>query len=304
MKLFRTSNKTNTVLERNKTLVKGMNLAERQVLDRSQIELGPLLGQGGFAKVSSCTLDGQKAVVKVIPSDKLNDEMIYLLNNEVAVWCNLVHRNITTFYGMAYTEKAIWLVCEFMKDGSLMDHHEKMRKQKAPPPDMPTLLGQIHQISSGMEYLHSLKSPVLHRDLKSANILLAEGGARLAIADFGLARIQANVGVKMTAETGSYRWMAPEVIKHEEYNWRCDVYSYGIMVWEMMTYQIPFNNMMPVEAAFAVAKSEARPPKPAHVQEEDFIWQFLLEVWHQTAERRPSFAQINEQLDSQIAKAG
>ena len=82
------------------------------------------------------------------------------------------------------------------------------------------------------------------------------------------------------------------------------VYSYGIMVWEMMTYQIPFNNMMPVEAAFAVAKSEARPPKPAHVQEEDFIWQFLLEVWHQTAERRPSFAQINEQLDSQIAKAG
>lgn len=149
MKLFRTSNKTNTVLERNKTLVKGMNLAERQVLDRSQIELGPLLGQGGFAKVYSCTLDGQKAVVKVIPSDKLNDEMIYLLNNEVAVWCNLVHRNITTFYGMAYTEKAIWLVCEFMKDGSLMDHHEKMRKQKAPPPDMPTLLGQIHQISSG-----------------------------------------------------------------------------------------------------------------------------------------------------------
>ena len=119
----------------------------------------------------------------------------------------------------------------------------ELRKQRAPAPDALDLIEQLQQIATGMEYLHALQPPVLHRDLKSANVLIAEGGQRLAIADFGLARYQANPGKKMTAETGSYRWMAPEVIRHEEYDKRCDVYSFAILAWEMLTYRVPFDNM-------------------------------------------------------------
>ena len=120
-----------------------------------------------------------------------------------------------------------------------------------PAPDALDLIEQLQQIATGMEYLHALQPPVLHRDLKSANVLIAEGGQRIAIADFGLARYQANPGKKMTAETGSYRWMAPEVIRHEEYDKRCDVYSFAILAWEMLaTYRVPFDNMSTFPAPF------------------------------------------------------
>merc|ERR1719217_394706 len=117
-----------------------------------------------------------------------------------------------------------------------------------------------------MVHLH--EHGVMHRDLKSPNILLESKGnslyesCPLKIADFGLARHLPleDRAASLTAETGSYRWMAPEVIRHEPYNTACDVYSFAILAWEMLTYRVPFDNMMPVEAAFAVAKGAKRPP--------------------------------------------
>lgn len=286
-------------LVRNQKLVQGMQLAEKQVLDTNQIQLGDMLGQGGFAKVHHCTLDGQGAVAKLIKSEQLNEEMTYLLTNEVGVWRNLAHRNIIKFFGMASTGTHIWLVCEYMADGSLLEQHEKLRKQKAPPSAYSHVLDQLYQVASGMAYLHALNPIVLHRDLKSANILRSEGGKRLAIADFGLARYQANCGVKMTAETGSYRWMAPEVIRHEEYDWRCDVYSYAILAWEMLTFRIPFDNMMPVEAAFAVAREETRPPLPDTCPA--VLRDLILVCWSQRPNPRPGFDQICEVLAAEQA---
>merc|ERR1719224_335810 len=139
-----------------------------------------------------------------------------------------------------------------LPDGALGDHLKRLREKHAPPPKEIDLVMSLQQVATGMEYLHSLD--VLHRDLKSANILRTDDGNRLAIADFGLARYQETSGKKMTAETGSYRWMAPEGIRHEMYDWRCDGYSFAVLAWEMLTYRVPFEHMMPVEAAFAVAK--------------------------------------------------
>ena len=164
-------------------------------------------------------------------------------------------------------------------------------------PDALTLVGELQQIAQGMEYLHGLEPPVLHRDLKSANILI--DGARLAIADFGLARYQAQQGKKMTAETGSYRWMAPEVIRHEEYDKRCDVYSYAILAWEMLTYRIPFDNLMPVEAAFAVAREARRPPIPPEWKGLP-IAEMLKACWHQDAGKRPPFSAICTALEEEV----
>jgi len=282
---------------KNRQLVEGMNLEDAQILNADRINLGSLLGQGGFAKVYRCELDGQTAVAKVIDSDKINDEMTYLLTNECTIWSRLSHPNIVSFYGMASTASSLYLVCEFFTSGSLLERNQRLRRAKTEPPTMTVLVDELQQIASGMEYLHSLEPPVLHRDLKSANILLAEGGQRLAIADFGLARYQAG-DKKMTAETGSYRWMAPEVIRHETYNTACDVYSFAILCWEMLTYRVPFENMMPVEAAFAVAKGAKRPPIPEHC--EDTPIQQMLEVcWDQQAKNRPTFAELHSALQAE-----
>lgn len=284
-------------LTRNAKLVESMELDDKQVLDPEHIRLGHLLGEGGFAKVYQCQLAGQTAVAKVIPSEQLNEEMTYLLTNECTIWARLAHDNIVAFYGMASTAQSVWLVCESMTEGSLQSRLEEQRAAKAEQPSMHQLVDQYTQIASGMQYLHKFDPPVLHRDLKSANILLGNSGKRLAIADFGLARYQAGPGKKMTAETGSYRWMAPEVIRHEMYATPCDVYSFAILAWEILTFRVPFDNMMPVEAAFAVAREARRPPIPSSCPPP--VRQMLEACWAQEAKKRPSFAELCAALDAE-----
>ena len=93
------------------------------------MDLGHLIGTGGFAKVFKCKYDGQAAVCKCISAGKLDDETVYLLQNECTIWSRLVHPHIVNFFGMASTSTGLWLLCEYMPDGSLCEALE--RKQEA-----------------------------------------------------------------------------------------------------------------------------------------------------------------------------
>jgi serine/threonine protein kinase len=94
----------------------------------------------------------------------------------------------------------------------------------------------------------------------------------------------------MTAETGSYRWMAPEVIRHEPYGTSCDVYSYAVLCWEMLSYSIPFPHHTPVEVALSVATKGMRPEMPAHAP--SVLVDLIEQCWQQEASLRPSFAKV------------
>src|SRR5210317_411979 len=116
-------------------------------------------------------------------------------------------------------------------------------------------------VASGLLYLH--KKKILHRDVKPGNVLLSgdlRGNFTAKLTDFGLAAMLQNNatinngrGGDLTAETGTYRYMAPEVIKHERYQYSADIYSLSTLMWEMITREAPFKKLSQIEAAGSVA---------------------------------------------------
>mmetsp|Transcript_18950 Transcript_18950/g.44110 ORF Transcript_18950/g.44110 Transcript_18950/m.44110 type:complete len:208 (-) Transcript_18950:690-1313(-) len=139
-----------------------------------------------------------------------------------------------------------------------------------------------------MAYLHSRN--VIHRDLKPSNVLLTLDH-RAKVSDFGMS--VANTGQELTAETGTYRYMAPEVIRHESYSSNADVYSFGVVLWQLITREVPFATKTPIQAAFAVAEGH-RPPIPASTPPR--LREIISACWDQDSHKRPSFTYIAMEL--------
>lgn len=137
------------------------------------------------------------------------------------------------------------IITEYLSGGSLRAFLHKLEHTALP---MQKLIAISLEIARGMEYIHS--QGVIHRDLKPENILFDEEFC-LKIADFGIA-CEAAFCDSLAEDPGTYRWMAPEMIKLKAYNQKVDVYSFGLVLWEMVTGTIPYEEMTPIQAAFAV----------------------------------------------------
>jgi len=244
--------------------------------------------------VRACKVDGwehMEMVAKMVSPQALRKEDANLLQNEMRIWARLKHPNCVRLYAVCLDSDEYCMISELCGGGSLTARHDRLHKEKHAPLPAETVRVQMLQVAEGMRYLHAAK--VMHRDLKSHNILFRSSGD-LAISDFGLATFAPPEKAALTAETGSYRWMAPEVMRHEPYDQTCDVYSFGLLSWEMLTYCVPFQNLDPVEAAFAVATRSHRPTIPDHCSAE--ISEVIQSCWNQVSERRMTFAQVCEAL--------
>jgi len=148
----------------------------------------------------------------------------------------------------------------------------------------------------GMTYLHSGTPPVLHRDLKSANLLLDESYTT-KVADFGLSRIKAHrKSSSMTGNCGTVQWMAPEVLANESYAEPADVYSFGIILWELLTRECPYEGMSPIQCALAVLNKGDRPKIPSWCP--PALVALIDTCTAQNPESRPTFAQVLSALDA------
>ncbi|KAG2695235.1 hypothetical protein I3843_07G005800 [Carya illinoinensis] len=172
-------------------------------IDVRQLKTGNKVGSGSFGDLYKGTYFSQEVAIKVLKPERVNRRMLGEFSQEVYIMRKVRHKNVVQFIGACTQPPNLCIVTEFMSRGSVYDFLHKQRGVFK----LPSLLKAAIDISKGMNYLHQNK--IIHRDLKTANLLMDENEV-IKVADFGLARVQAQSGV-MTAETGTYRWMSPEV---------------------------------------------------------------------------------------------
>jgi hypothetical protein len=189
------------------------------------------LGQGGFGEVFKGIKDGvDEVAIKVIPIN--NTEAVDQFKTEIDLISKLRHRNILQFYGACIKPNHFYMVTELMK----CDLFSALRKDFRYTWRGTYGKQVILDIATGLNYLHSLRPPVVHRDIKSPNILLSDNIVK--IADVGVAKVKLNSD--MTAQRGfTIAWAAPEVIYRRRATEKIDIWSLGIILWEVVTRQLP-----------------------------------------------------------------
>ncbi|TKY70282.1 Serine/threonine-protein kinase HT1 [Spatholobus suberectus] len=260
-------------------------------IDTNQLKYENKVGSGSFGDLYRGTYCSQDVAIKVLKPERISTDMLREFAQEVYIMRKIRHKNVVQFIGACTRPPNLCIVTEFMSKGSLYDFLHKQRGVFK----LPSLLKVAIDVSKGMNYLH--QNNIIHRDLKTANLLMDENEV-VKVADFGVARVQTQSGV-MTAETGTYRWMAPEVIEHKPYDQKADVFSFGIALWELLTGELPYSYLTPLQAAVGVVQKGLRPtiPKNTHPR----LSELLQWCWQQDPTQRPDFSEIIEIL-LQIAK--
>lgn len=260
-------------------------------IDLRKLNMGPAFAQGAFGKLYRGTYNGEDVAIKLLEKPESDAERAQLMEQqfqqEVMMLATLKHPNIVRFIG-ACRKPMVWcIVTEYAKGGSVRQFLNRRQNRSVP---LKLAVKQALDVARGMEYVHGLN--LIHRDLKSDNLLIAADKS-IKIADFGVARIEVQTE-GMTPETGTYRWMAPEMIQHRQYTHKVDVYSFGIVLWELITGMLPFQNMAAVQAAFAVVNKGVRPTIPHDCL--PALSHIMTLCWDPNPDVRPSFDEIVRML--------
>ncbi|XP_067372202.1 mitogen-activated protein kinase kinase kinase 21 isoform X2 [Channa argus] len=263
-----------------------------------ELVLEEIIGVGGFGKVYRGTWKDQEVAVKAARQDPDEDITATAgsVKQEAKLFSMLQHANIIKLEGVCLEEPNLCLVMEYARGGTL---NRALTGRRIPPH---ILVNWAVQIARGMHYLHEeAVVPIIHRDLKSSNILLLEkienddiGRKTLKITDFGLAR-EWHKTTKMSA-AGTYSWMAPEVIKSSLFSKGSDVWSYGVLLWELLTGEVPYRGIDGLAVAYGVAVNKLTLPIPSTCPEP--FAKLMEECWDQDPHVRPSFSCILEQLSA------
>ncbi|XP_021683260.2 serine/threonine-protein kinase STY13 [Hevea brasiliensis] len=271
----------------------GLENFDEWTIDLRKLNMGTAFAQGAFGKLYRGTYNGEDVAIKILERPENDPERAKLMEQqfqqEVMMLATLKHPNIVRFIG-ACRKPMVWcIVTEYAKGGSVRQFLMKRQNRAVP---LKLAVKQALDVAKGMAYVHGLG--LIHRDLKSDNLLIF-GDKSIKIADFGVARIEVQTE-GMTPETGTYRWMAPEMIQHRPYTQKVDVYSFGIVLWELITGMLPFQNMTAVQAAFAVVNKGVRPVIPNDCL--PALGEIMTRCWDVNPEVRPPFVEVVRMLEN------
>ncbi|XP_010931355.1 serine/threonine-protein kinase STY13 [Elaeis guineensis] len=277
-----------------------LDIDEKLLIDPRLLFIGSKIGEGAHGKVYEGKYRDQIVAIKVLNSGNTPEEKATLearFIREVNMMSRVKHENLVKFIG-ACKDPIMVIATELLPGMSLKKYLLTIRPKKL---DLRQAVSFALDIARAMDCLHA--NGIIHRDLKPDNLLLTANQKNVKLVDFGLAR-EETVTEMMTAETGTYRWMAPELYstvtlrrgEKKHYTNKVDVYSFGIVLWELLTNRMPFEGMSNLQAAYAAAFKQMRPPLPEDAPPE--LMFIVQSCWVEDSNTRPSFSQIIRMLNA------
>ncbi|EAZ20878.1 hypothetical protein OsJ_36516 [Oryza sativa Japonica Group] len=251
--------------------------------------IGEQIGQGSCGTVYHALWYGSDVAVKVFSKQEYSEEVIQTFRQEVSLMKKLRHPNILLFMGAVTSPQRLCIVTEFLPRGSLF----RLLQRNNTKLDWRRRVHMALDIARGMNYLHHFSPLIIHRDLKSSNLLVDKNWT-VKVADFGLSRLKRETFLTTKTGKGTPQWMAPEVLRNEPSDEKSDVYSYGVILWELVTQKIPWENLNSMQVIGAVGFMNHRLEIPS---ETDPQWtSLILSCWETDSQLRPSFQQLLERL--------
>ncbi|KAL1790708.1 fibroblast growth factor receptor 3 isoform X1 [Sigmodon hispidus] len=283
-------------------------------LSRTRLTLGKPLGEGCFGQVvmaEAIGIDKDRTAkpvtvaVKMLKDDATDKDLSDLVSEMEMMKMIGKHKNIINLLGACTQGGPLYVLVEYAAKGNL---REFLRARRPPgmdysfdacrlPEEQLTckdLVSCAYQVARGMEYLASQKC--IHRDLAARNVLVTEDNV-MKIADFGLARDVHNLDYYKKTTNGRLpvKWMAPEALFDRVYTHQSDVWSFGVLLWEIFTLGGSPYPGIPVEELFKLLKEGHRMDKPASCTHD--LYMIMRECWHAVPSQRPTFKQLVEDLD-------
>lgn len=257
------------------------------IIDEAEIKFDKKLGDGASGTTFLADCQGQKAAVKVYSASILVND-INSVKNELEILSEIRHKNIITFLGLCLRQDppGAALLTRLAENGELGHalYNSRIVRRKGDALRFKIVVG----LAQGLKYLHSKN--VIHRDIKPANILL-DGDFEPMLTDFGFSRfIDRDKNTQMTGETGSYRYMAPEVTTHSHYTDKADTYSFALICNEVFMDERPFEYQISLVVACDVVKKKLRPSQKKIKNER--LKRIIARCWDANMELRPEWDEI------------
>uniref|UniRef100_A0A0D9ZQI0 non-specific serine/threonine protein kinase n=1 Tax=Oryza glumipatula TaxID=40148 RepID=A0A0D9ZQI0_9ORYZ len=256
-----------------------------------ELELKERVGAGSFGTVYRADWHGSDVAVKVLTDQDVGEAQLKEFLREIAIMKRVRHPNVVLFMGAVTKCPHLSIVTEYLPRGSLFRLINKASAGEML--DLRRRLRMALDVAKGINYLHCLNPPIVHWDLKTPNMLVDKNWS-VKVGDFGLSRFKANTFISSKSVAGTPEWMAPEFLRGEPSNEKCDVYSFGVILWELMTMQQPWNGLSPAQVVGAVAFQNRRLPIPQETVPE--LAALVESCWDDDPRQRPSFSSIVDTL--------